>query len=67
MALHTMLYCRTAQCLEKMKNLPSHSRGSLEALTEEASMTAAAAMIDTDFILLLSELVWSEGATIVVA
>ena len=39
-------------------NSPSHSRGSLEAaLAEEASMTAAAAMIDTDFILLLLLLV----------
>jgi len=45
---------------DNKSNLPSHSRGSLEAaLTEEASMTAAAAMMDTDFILvlLLSELV----------
>lgn len=32
-------------------NSPSHSRGSLEAaLTEEASMAAAATIIDTDFI-----------------
>ena len=48
------------QALTIKSNVPSHSRGSLEAaLTEEASMTAAAAMMDTDFILvmLLSELV----------